>query len=386
METVTTLRPGAELVAEARVSARTDPYLADYLIDGRAVLPAAIGLEAMAQAASALARQPMRSARGVTLGPPVVIAEAGQVLLRVQARVTGDGVETVLQAGSGGRLAEHARAVFVGSGGSSPAASYLGAPVAGDTTTAPGRASGPGLEAGPPTRSASTGGASRIGGNGAGRSAGALIEIADEAGIVDGTDLYGPVCFQTGRFRRVALVSGTPPASCRAIVRGRDDLPWFGCVPALTDLLVLGSPGVNDAVLQVVQACVPHRRLLPGGCDSLTVSGTEVPGAVELRVFLVSASPGTAAFAPASQAGRYRDEAGSAGSVWDVHGYDAAGHPVAAWIGLRMRDAGPLRPGRNASPDMASAWWDGAREPALIRPAGDDGTIRAAYIAREPVP
>jgi hypothetical protein len=330
METVTTLRPGAELVAEALISARTDPYLADYLIDGQAVLPAAIGLEAMAQAASALARQPMRSARGVTLGAPVVIAEGDQAVLRVQARVSGDGVETVLQAGSGGRVVEHARAVFVGPGGSSPAA-----------------------------------------GNTTGSGVGTWTGIAEEAGIVDGADLYGSVCFQTGRFRRVALVSGMPPASCRAIVRGHDDLPWFGCVPALSDLLVLGSPGVNDAVLQVAQACVPHRRLLPGGCDSLTVSGTQVPGAVELRIFLVSAPPGTAG--------------GDEEYVWDVHGYDAAGHPVAAWIGLRMRDAGPLHPGRGASTDAAWARRGGAREPAPTLPAGDDGTTRRAFAAREPV-
>jgi hypothetical protein len=342
METVITLRPGTELVAEARVTSRTDPYLADYLIDGQAVLPPAIGLEAMAQAASALARQPMRSARGVRLGAPVVITEGDEAVLRVQARVRGDGVETVLQTGTGGRLAEHARAVFVGSGVSS-AASYPGAPA-------------------------------RTAGIGIG------MEIAEDVGILDGADLYGAVCFQTGRFRRVALVSGTPPASCRAIVRGRDDLPWFGCVPALTDLLVLGSPGVNDAVLQVAQACVPHRRLLPGGCDSLTVSGAEVPGAVELRVFLVSAPPG----AEAGASGGGRDEAARGEYVWDVHGYDAAGHPVAAWIGLRMRDAGPLHPSGGAGTD-ASIWWGGLQEPALTGISGDDGATRAAYVAPAPV-
>jgi hypothetical protein len=72
---------------------------------------------------------------------------------------------------------------------------------------------------------------------------------------------------------------------------------------------------------------MPDRRLLPGGCDSLTVTGAEVPGAVELRACLISA--------PARAGGEY---------VWDIHGYDLAGHLVTAWIGLRMREAG-LRPG-----------------------------------------
>jgi hypothetical protein len=228
------------------------------------------------------------------------------------------------------------------------------------------------MEAAPPGLPAITGGASGNIGHGTGSSAGTWTGIAEAAGLVDGADLYGSVCFQTGRFRRVALVSGTPPASCRAIVRGHDDLPWFGSVPALADLLVLGSPGVNDAVLQVAQACVPHRRLVPAGCDSVTVSGTEVPGAVELRVFLVSAPPGTAD--------------GCTDYVWDVHGYDAAGHPVVAWIGLRMRDAGPLHPGRSASADAAPAWWAGASEPALTPTTADDGPTRPAYVAREPVP
>jgi len=104
---------------------------------------------------------------------------------------------------------------------------------------------------------------------------------------------------------------------------------------------VLGSPGLNDAALQVAQACVPRRRLLPGGCDSLTVAGDVVPGAVELRVFLISLpAVGSEDDGPHDDGG-----AGAPGTgeyVWDIHGYDPAGHLVIAWIGLRMRDAGPL--------------------------------------------
>ena len=77
LETITALRPGAELRGEIRLSARTDPYLADYLVDGQLAFPAAMALEAMAQAASALTRQPMRSARHVRLGQPVQVAGDG---------------------------------------------------------------------------------------------------------------------------------------------------------------------------------------------------------------------------------------------------------------------------------------------------------------------
>src|SRR6202000_660146 len=39
LETITTLRPGAELRAEIRLSARTDPYLTEYLVGGQPVFP-----------------------------------------------------------------------------------------------------------------------------------------------------------------------------------------------------------------------------------------------------------------------------------------------------------------------------------------------------------
>jgi hypothetical protein len=306
VETITTLRSGEELRAEVRVSPRTDPYLADYLVDGQPVFPAAMAVEAMAQAASALARRPMRSARQVVLGNLVRVPADGETLLRVRARVRGDEVETFLHAGSGLQFAECARAVFT----EADANSQL---------TEPEEL----RSAAPPADSA---------------------EPVPPARLVDGVDLYNTVCFQTGRFRRVAIVSGRVPRSCRAIVRGHDDAPWFEQIPdtAGAQDFVLGSPGLNDAALQVTQACVPGRILRPGGCDSLTVTGAHVQGAVELRVFLISG--------PATRPAPGSTETEPADYVWDIHGYDGAGQPVIAWIGLRMRDAGPLpsRRGRTA--------------------------------------
>jgi hypothetical protein len=307
VEKITMLRAGEELRAEVRLSPQTDPYLTDYLVDGQPVFPAAMALEAMAQAASTLTQQPMRGARQLVLGNLVRVAADGETLLRVRARVRADGVETFLHSGSGLQFAECARAVFVGA----PESREVAEPGAG---AAP---SGDDAEAMPP------------------------------ASLVDGVDLYNTVCFQTGRFRRVAIVSGRPPRSCRAIVRGHDDAPWFEQLPdTAAQELVLGSPGLNDAALQVAQACVPGRVLRPGGCDSLAVTGAQVQGAVELRVYLISGPPSR----PAAR------EAGTEPTdyVWDIHGYDGAGQLMVAWTGLRMRDAGPLpsRRGRSAARDQ----------------------------------
>ena len=358
------LRAGEELRAEVRLSPRTDPYLGDYLADGQPVFPAAMALEAMAQAASALVRQPVRSARQVVLAQPVQVASDGETLLRVRARVRGDGVETFLHAGSGLQFAECARAMFVGAGDTGPMA-------------------GPDADAEPERAGDSTG-------------------PVPPAALVDGADLYNTICFQTGRFRRVAIVSGRPPRSCRAIVRGHDDAPWFEQLPdPAAQELVLGSPGLNDAALQVAQACVPGRVLRPGGCDSLTVTGAQIQGAVELRVFLIagpasrpaaSAPPRAAVSAPPRPAvsappGPTRGDTGTgdagaepADYVWDIHGYDSAGQLVIAWIGLQMRDAGPLpsRRGRSAARGQGS---QGAQTGPLTAVPGSAPAASAASAA-----
>src|SRR5205823_14537975 len=46
--------PGIELVTDAELSADSDPYLADHLLDGETLFPAVLGIEAMAQAGEAL--------------------------------------------------------------------------------------------------------------------------------------------------------------------------------------------------------------------------------------------------------------------------------------------------------------------------------------------
>ena len=121
LETVRVHCPRVELVAEARVSTRTDPYLADYLLDGRTVLPPAIGLEAMAQAAAALAGRPLRDLADVSMEAPVVLPPGdGETTLRVCALLRDDGVETVLRAAGTGFSLDHVRAFFPLRSGAAP--------------------------------------------------------------------------------------------------------------------------------------------------------------------------------------------------------------------------------------------------------------------------
>ncbi|HEV2244593.1 MAG TPA: KR domain-containing protein, partial [Streptosporangiaceae bacterium] len=354
LENVRVHYPGVELVCEARLTLRTDPYLADHRVDGMPVLPAVMALEAMAEAAAALAGQPLRRVTDVSMAAPVVLpAGSGeaQALIRICALADGASVTARLQCEDSGFATDHFQATFRSADDAAAAA--------------PSRAAGlPELDEMPATHT----------------------------GIVDGTELYGPICFQSGRFRRAALLPEVTSRSCRALVRGGDGQPWFGepegrgsrgapqasgehCDPdAGNDTsLILGSPGLNDTTWHVLQACVPHRRLMPAGCETVVFSGREADGAVEIRAVEIrpaslrgavpgprlaaaASSPAALVIPPQGGAMAARPSPQSVTYVWDVEAVDAGGRSLVTWRGLRLRDAGPLP--RNAAwpPSLLSVY------------------------------
>ena len=318
LETLRVHYPGVELVAEARVSARTDPYLAGYLADGLAMLPPAIGLEAMAQAAAALAGRPLRELADVSMEAPVVLPPGGrETTLRVCALVRDDSVETVLRTAGTSFHVDHFRAFFPLQPGTLRDGPHWGSEHRdSEHRDAPG---------GQPGGTAGRGRGLGLAAPGAGR-------------IVDGTDVYGPVCFQAGPFRRVAFLPEVTARSCRALIRGADDRAWFtGPSARPGSMLILGSPGLNDAVMHVLQACVPDRRVLPAGFGSFIVAGQEVRGAVQVRA---------------------ERAAGPAGS-WQVTALDATGLAVLTLTGLRLRAAGNLAPAAPWHPTLLAAAIEG---------------------------
>ncbi len=366
--------PGIELVGEATLSLVSDPYLADYRVDGLAVLPPAMAVEALAQAASALAGRPLRQVTGIEMAAPVTIPTGGgSARIRVCAVADGPVITAVLRSEESSFAVDHVRARFQlagepdgGAAGMRGDAGMSGAASAGGAAGAGGA-----IESG---RTAGAGGA-------------ALTLLAETTGMVDGAELYGAVCFQAGRFRRIALLPEITSRSCRALARGADDRPWFGDDTGLDsggpgdapgDGLLLGSPGLNDIALQVLQACVPHRRVWLASCASVTFSGRAAEGAAEVRavaVPVVRPVPPVrrvSALVPAQAPNPDQADAGPAGAAgdgaagdelipapeqaWDLDVRDAAGQVLAAWRGVRLREAGMLARSAAWPPALLSAY------------------------------
>ncbi|MFD8997526.1 SDR family oxidoreductase [Streptomyces abikoensis] len=207
-------QPGVEVVADARVGLGGDPYLADHALDGVPLLPAVVGLEAMAQAAAAVTgHDGVLTVTEAAFERPVTVPPDGSRTVRVAALRHDDGtVAAVLRSDETGFSADHFRAVYRTGGESTRA------PVAAPT---------------PAARSPH----------------------------------YGELFFHGPRFRRVVRYRRLSGRHCVAEVAAGGAGEWFSGFHS--PRLLLGDAALRDAYVHVLQGCVPHRRVLPVGVDAV---------------------------------------------------------------------------------------------------------------------
>jgi enediyne polyketide synthase len=263
--------PGVELVVDTELSSQTDPYLEDHVVHKERLLPAVLGLEGMAQVAMALTgSKTLPSFEHVELTRPIAVSEKGKTTIRLAALRRGPGlVEVCLRSEVTDFHVDHFRALCRFEPGTG--------------------------EAGPLRGNASL----------------AQVPILP---LDPGRELYGRILFHRGRFRRLQGYRLLKAKECIAEVGPGDGAPWFG--PYLPTELLLGDPGARDAAMHAIQACIPHRRILPTGIDRLVIyrqgQGTHQVWARE----------------------RSRD---GNNFIYDLQVTNAAGEVIEQWEGLRLR-------------------------------------------------
>ncbi len=296
--------PGVELIAEAELAAESDPYLDDHVFRGERLLPAVMGLEAMAQAAAALAGMSGAPVfEDVRFERPVVVPVLRSVTVRLVALKREPGVvDVALRSGETGFAADHFRATCRfgprPGGLASDGGATEGRAVAGRTADT----CAVGSQAADPPAAAALVPA------GAGfRERVVRLEPA--------SDLYGGLLFHGGRFRRLSGYRELTATACVAEISADGALPWFGRY--LPGSLVLGDPAARDAAIHAVQACIPHATVLPVAVDRI-VSATL--GLTE-RAFVRA---------------REREQDGES-FLYDLEILSPEGVVLERWEGLRLR-------------------------------------------------
>ncbi|MEU7842101.1 SDR family NAD(P)-dependent oxidoreductase [Micromonospora sp. NPDC049114] len=261
-----------ELVVETELNVGTDRYLEDHDLDGNLLFPAVFGMEAMAQVAAALSGADVLPViERAEFLRPIIVAPHGHTRIRVAALVTDDDVvEVAIRSEETGFTADHFTARL-----------RLGADTVPD---------------GPPDQ---------------------VPDGLAPASIAPLDDLYGDTLFQGGRFQRLRQYHRAAARHVDAIVEADDSTAWFA--PYVSATLLLGDPGVRDALMHGNQVCVPDATLLPVGVERIHPGGEKLSSARELRYCATE-----------------RERDGDT-YVYDIALRTESGMTVERWEGLRLR-------------------------------------------------
>src|SRR6476646_10513590 len=276
LENVRLHYPGIELIADAEISADTDPYLIEHCFQGDQIFPAVLGMEAMAQVASALEETSHGPAfRNVCLSRPIIVPPGKSIVLRVAAVRRQPGViAVVVRSSTTSFHVDH----FTGE-------CIFGACSDSDTKS--------------------------------------IVTKATQQKILplnpEG-DLYGRIFFHQGRFRRIAAYHKLEARRCIASISGFGKQQWFARY--LPGEMQLGDAASRDAIFHCVQACIPHKTVLPTGVDSVLTSATWTTALAIVTV-------------------EEREHDGD-DFIYDLMVEDANGRICERWSGLRLHAVAPI--------------------------------------------
>jgi enediyne polyketide synthase len=226
LENVRVYYPGVELIADVQLSADTDPYLIDHAFQGERLVPAVMGLEAMAEVAMALSgSSEPPNFETVEFARAIAVPEGKTITIRVAALLRQpDRVEVAVRSEGTGFQVDHFRAVC----------------------SIPEKYAGTVAEAKHPAVSAAHA---------------AVLPLDPER------DLYGNILFHKGRFQRLRSYRILKATECLAEITPNGTSNWFGRY--LPSALVLGDPAMRDAAIHAIQSCIPHAVLLPVGVERI---------------------------------------------------------------------------------------------------------------------
>ncbi len=213
-----------ETVAEAVLSAGSDLYLPDHQVSGVPLLPAVLGLEAMAQVAAVTSgRRSTWTIRDAQFPAPVTVAERSTRTLRIAALAEAaerPDVRVTLRDDSDRFATDRFTGTVVGAAEPVGQPARLAEPIPADRRTGP-------------------------------------------------HPWYGTVLFHQGRMRRLAGVDLVSAFTVRAWIDADRDERWFA--EFLGRELLLGDPAGHDASIHTLLGCAPHRRVLPVGAAEFSV-------------------------------------------------------------------------------------------------------------------
>ena len=265
--------PGIELIADAELSTDADPYVADHVFQGEQLLPAVVGIEAMAQIAMALENsEQLPEFHDLRFQHPIVVPKSDSVRIRIAALRRKPGIISVaVRCSSTSFQIDH----FSAECRFSKEAEDLSI---------------------------------------------AQPETAAPLALDPAHDLYGSILFHQGRFRRVGRYLFLQADQSVAELNPPSFSSWYA--RHLPAEFVAGDPSSRDAALHSIQACIPHKTILPVGIDRIVAARHWTFD--RATVHAIEGSHNGDNF------------------VYDLNIQDSRGHVCERWEGLHLRAVSPI--------------------------------------------
>lgn len=213
--------PGVELVVDAHLHRGRDRYLEDHRIDGTAIMPGVMILEAMAEAAAVLSPEWVRPSvvHDIHFHQPVSIADGRSLTIRISALRGGNGhTDVILTSEEDGFSRPLASASF-----------------ASDSAE---------LAVGQPSRRQSEG--------------------------AEADPVYRLLLFQGRRFQRLSRWKLLTSREVVAEFGSGTEIDWFGSFDDQRTIFM--DPGIADATLHALQPSIPHKRAVPVHIQKISLS------------------------------------------------------------------------------------------------------------------
>ncbi len=224
--------PGVELIIDVELSLASDLYLQDHQVDGEYLFPAVMGMEAMAQVATALFtaghhNAELTSFSDINFLRPIVVPADEPMTLRIAAliNIKGD-VDLILRSSRNGFTLDHFKGKCHFSKKSMAKKTQL--------SNSP------------------------------------CISLNIEHQI------YNNLLFHQGRFQRINGYQHLHTLHCQASIDVAETTHWYSNY--LPQPHQLADPGARDAAIHAIQACIPHVRLLPISVDHIEFFSTHTLG------------------------------------------------------------------------------------------------------------
>ncbi len=279
VESVLVHHPDIELVAECKLDPDSDPYLDDHVLEHERLFPAVMAMEAMAEAVAVLLDRDVDSPglefSGLSFRTAIVVpaVDTGDLVIRLVALAGRDGeISVAIRCSSTEFQMNHVEA---------RCRVHDNDPIAHrPTSNEPARRD---VEPFDPNRS-----------------------------------LYDNVLFQRGRFRRIDGYQMIEARRCSGRIGADGAARWFA--DGLPQSLVLGDAGARDAALHAIQACIPHKVVIPIAVEQVRTCALD---------------PSSAHFMFATEVADRGDEL-----VYDLRISDPDGRTLEYWRNIVLRIVG----------------------------------------------